>query len=255
MLLKLKLALPRIIRSLSDTEVYFAAGDLAAAYLTAEYFGIAINFAAFVLAAGGRIYEAINDRKPLGLGFYAMAVVSAITVLSILANGIQLYSWDFLYVHHPEAHELLFGAAAFTCWTIANAVAGYKKSKSLPVGTLVANHQTYFCLGSIFATHAKLVPLFFFCLGLIQIIKGKQETLPTDINWQNFYRKHATPQRLRTIAYAISAIMVAQSDSRYIIPYLLWMLGNAVFHGPDDNSHTLKTDFIAFMKTQGIHPI
>jgi len=48
---------------------------------------------------------------------------------------------------------------------------------------------------------------------------------------------------------------VAQSDSRYIIPYLLWMLGNAVFHGPDDNSHTLKTDFIAFMKTQGIHPI
>ncbi|MFH1157761.1 MAG: hypothetical protein V1721_02585 [Pseudomonadota bacterium] len=232
---------------LSDTEVYFAAGDFAAAYLTAEFFGIAINGAACVLAVGGRIYEAVANRKPMGLGFYSMSVVSAVTTVSIVANSFEKYSWDFIRLTQPGPRELFFAAAAFAAWTVANAVAGYKKAKQSSSGSPVANHQTYFCLGSIFATHAKIVPLLFFIAGFVKILGRKPEVNKVK-TWNGLYEKHATPQRLRAIAYAASALGAAFADPRYVLPYLLWMMGNFVFDAGELDKSFKRDLFVLIRK-------
>lgn len=234
--------------SLWDTEVFFSAGDFAAAYLTAEIFGIAINGLAFLVAVAGRIGEALFDRKPLGLGFYSMGVVSGITTVSIFANGMGQHGQGFLVLFGNPALDLWFGIGAFASWTLANCIAGYRKSHPGSATTRPAgDHQTYFCLGSILATHAKLTPLVFFVLGLARILTNTRQGLESGSPWKQFYNKHATPQRLRAIAYAISALMAALAASTYVLPYLLWMFGNLVF----DNGgldRTIKGDFIALLR-------
>lgn len=161
-------------------------------------------------------------------------------------NGIQKYGQDFLDVTKEGSRDLWYGAAAFASWTVANGIAGYRKAhekKGAPEHNagFIANHQTHFCLGSIFATHAKPATLPFFLLGLYKSMKkAAREEMKT---WKDFAAKHLTPQRLRTAAYVVSAVTAAVSGKPlYVVPYALWMLGNARFDGDGANA-SLRRDF------------
>ncbi len=220
-----------LFRAMFDTEVLFAAGDLAAAWLTTEFFGIFINTAAALLAIGGRIYETVTGAKPLGLGFYAMAGVSALTTVSIVVNGIQIYGLALFDFTSHGSQQLLFGAAAFGTWTLANLVAGFRRSHaSIKPKTVLGNHQIWFCLGSILATHARSLPGLLFLIGLIKAVLRQSNDSGQEIKtWSQLLNRHLTPARLRGAAYAISTGMAAFGDPSYALPYGLWMVGNFAF--------------------------
>lgn len=226
---------------LLDTEVLFAFGDCAAAFLTAEIIGVVLNCFAAALALGGRIYERLWKKNPLGLGFYGMAAVSAATAISTIASGIEHHGLSGML--NPEtsaAREQLFSATAFTAWTLANCLAGYRRSVSGSTqGNGLFGDQAWFCIGSIAATHAKPLPLVFFVLGLGRTTTGR---LNNDLTIRQQLLGYFTPQQLRGIAYAISMTIAIIGGSAYFIPYALWMLGNFVFESNPGSAQLTEDD-------------
>lgn len=231
--------LRRLIKRFFDTEILFAIGDFAAAYLTAEIFGIVINGGAAAIALGGKVYEIRTDTKPLGMGFYAMALVSFLTTISIAVNFSRNYALESLLHGDAAALQSAFTGAAFAAWTLANFFAGLERARILPSnrrGALLSNAQLWFCVGSVLVTQSGTVSGLVFLTALMKGIFGPPSTPFDPVHGiKGLLRKHLTTPRLRAVAYLTCTVEAVFTGSPFVLAYALWMLGNSVFESPEMN--------------------
>ncbi len=225
----------RTIRTvMTEPAVLLSLGDTFLAAAAAEISGFLLNAASAAVAIVGGVYLARTGKK-IGLGFYSAAGVSAYTVCSILYRG---------------AHEnalltagTLLPALAFFCWTVANAMVGWRDRHHTYARGLFDNEHFYFSLGATAAGSNNPLSTAIFAFSLFEHeIRKKLAANPDTARKYRFFldflHKHVTPLRLRGTAYAVSAVaaigLAAQAPESaqsgfYVLAYATLMLGNFSF--------------------------
>lgn len=217
----------------SNTPILFATGDLILALHMAGPTGVAVNVGVVAATVGGKVYENVTGKK-IGLGFYTLGLVQAVTGFSVVAKGLQSFGPAALLALQGTSAEALKVsrlALSFLLATAAMIFAGRQHARQEKPKGILDTPETHLGLSGVALTLETLrpspsyIPTALLGLGLAKLFGKKTDPAQTqDNSWRALYNKHASPSRLYGLAFVTGALL-SLKDPFYAAAYCLWAGG------------------------------